>query len=113
MPSDADNARESSRGLACGTRSAMCAGRRGHHAMLEAMLDPALLAPETVRPLRRREYEQLVELGVFENERIELLRGQLVTMSPQGAPHSSITARIAQYLIRRLDDTYEVRSHSP
>ena len=77
------------------------------------MLDPAVLAPETVRPLMRREYERMVELGMFEDERIELLRGQLVTMSPQGAPHSTITARLAQWLSRRLDDRYDVRAHSP
>lgn len=77
------------------------------------MLDPALLAPETLRPLRRREYEQLVDLGAFEDERVELLRGQLVTMSPQGASHATVTARLAQYLIRMLDDSFDVRSHSP
>ncbi|MBA3457477.1 MAG: Uma2 family endonuclease [Deltaproteobacteria bacterium] len=77
------------------------------------MLDPALLAPEKVRPLLRREYEQLVELGVFEDERVELLRGQLVTMSPQGASHATVTARLAQYLIKMLDDAFDVRSHSP
>ncbi|MBA3392456.1 MAG: Uma2 family endonuclease [Deltaproteobacteria bacterium] len=77
------------------------------------MLDPAVLAPETLRPLRRREYEQLVELGTFDDERVELLRGQLVTMSPQGASHATVTARIAQHLIRALDDSFDVRSHSP
>lgn len=82
--------------------------------MLDPMLDPKLLAPEKVRPLMRREYERLVELGVFEDERIELLRGQLVTMSPQGAPHSTITARLAQHFSRKLDiDEYDVRAHSP
>lgn len=81
--------------------------------MLDPMLDPVLLAPEKVRPLLRHEYERLVELGAFEDERVELLRGQLVTMSPQGAPHSTITARIAQRLIRALDRSFEVRSHSP
>jgi Uma2 family endonuclease len=77
------------------------------------MLDPQLLAPERVRPLLRREYERLVELGVFEDERIELLRGQLVVMSPQGEWHSTITARIHEMLLRSLDESFDVRSHSP
>ncbi len=81
--------------------------------MLEAMLDPVVLAPETVRPLRRTEYERLVDLGVFEDERVELLRGQLVTMSPQGAPHSTVTAWLGQRFTRGLDETFEVRQHSP
>ena len=83
------------------------------HATLEEMLDPELLRPETIRPLSRREYDKLVELGVFEDERVELLRGVLVTMSPQGGPHAGIAAWFAQRLIRALDPSYDVRSHSP
>lgn len=78
------------------------------------MLDPAVLAPEKIRPLMRREYERLVELGVFEDQRIELLRGQLVEMSPQGEIHATVTARLAQLLGGALDiATYDVRAHSP
>lgn len=81
--------------------------------MLQAMLNPDLLAPETIRKLSRNEYDRLVDLGVFEDERIELLRGMLVTMSPQGAPHSSITGWFHEQLVRSLDRSYDVRSHSP
>jgi Uma2 family endonuclease len=85
--------------------------------MVEPMLDPELLEPERIvpraRPLSRRAYDALVAHGVFDDERIELLRGQLVTMSPQGDLHSTVTARLAQRLIRALDESYEVRSHSP
>jgi Uma2 family endonuclease len=83
------------------------------NAMVDPMLDPALLAPERVRPLRRREYERLVELGAFHDERVELLRGVLVEMSPQGIEHSGITAWFARRLGRALDLTFEVRAHSP
>jgi Uma2 family endonuclease len=78
------------------------------------MFDPALLRPERVRPLLRREYEKLVDLGVFEDERVELLRGVLVEMSPQGEPHSRISAWFAQRLIKALDlDRFDTRTHSP
>ncbi|MDX2090334.1 MAG: Uma2 family endonuclease [Kofleriaceae bacterium] len=78
------------------------------------MFDPALLAPERVRPLKRREYEELVELGVFGDERVELLRGVLVEMTPQGEPHARISAWFAQRLIKALSlARYEVRTHSP
>jgi len=43
-----------------------------------AVIDLAALAPERLRPLRRVEYERLVELGCFEDEKIELLDGSLV-----------------------------------
>ena len=81
--------------------------------MLLSMLDPELLAPEGIRKLSRLEYDRLVESGMFEDERIELLRGMLVTMSPQGVEHSGITAWFAQRLIRTLDETWDVRSHGP
>lgn len=79
------------------------------------MFDPALLAPpERVRPLKRREYEELIDLGVFDDERVELLRGVLVEMSPQGEPHARISAWFAQRLIKALSiERYEVRTHSP
>jgi Uma2 family endonuclease len=77
------------------------------------MFDPDILAPDGIRKLSRREYDKLVELGVFEDERVELLRGMLVTMSPQGGPHSAITAWLAQRLTRLLDESYDIRAHSP
>lgn len=83
------------------------------HATVDPMLDPELLQPETVRPLARREYDQLVELGVFEDERVELLRGVLVTMSPQGAAHSGLTAWFGKRIILATQGAYDVRMHSP
>jgi Uma2 family endonuclease len=84
--------------------------------MVNFMLDPRLVEPERVLPRRRmsrREYDRLVERGKFDDERIELLRGRLVTMSPQGDPHAMVAARLAQRLIRALDESYDVRVHSP
>jgi hypothetical protein len=56
--------------------------------MVELVLDPELLAPDKVvtraRLLSRREYDALVARGVFDDERIELLRGQLITHEPAG-----------------------------
>ena len=82
--------------------------------MLEPMLDPRLLFPERVRPLMRREYQALVDTGAFENERVELLHGMLVEMSPQGEPHARITAWLAHAIGTVLSiDAYDVRSPSP
>jgi Uma2 family endonuclease len=81
--------------------------------MLGSMFDLALLGPERVRPLRRREYQALVDRGMFADERVELLRGVLVEMSPQGEPHSRITAWLAHSFAGALDIArYDVRSHS-
>lgn len=70
--------------------------------------------PLRIRPLRRVEYDRLVELEVFDkDDKIELLRGALVEMSPQGSPHADCAAYLAQLLIRRLDARAHVRAHSP
>ena len=81
--------------------------------MLDFMLDFEALAPEAIRKLSRREYDKLVELGVFEDERVELLRGMLVTMSPQGEGHATITSWFAQQLGVMLGMDYDVRAHCP
>jgi len=83
------------------------------HGTLAAMFDLALLAPERLRPLRVREYDRLVEAGLFGDEHVELLGGVLVTMSPQGERHVLTSARIATLLIRQLSDAWLVTSHSP
>ncbi len=36
------------------------------------------------RPLSRAEYERMVDTGLFEDERVELLYGVVDTMSPKG-----------------------------
>ena len=67
------------------------------------MVDFGSLAQEAIRPLRRVEYEKMVELGLFEDERIELLAGVLVQMSPQGAAHA--------HAVRRLNELFIIALH--
>ena len=81
--------------------------------MLESMLDPSDLAPERIRPLSRREYDRMVDLGMFEDEHVELLRGMLVEMSPQGEHHGSVVAWFAQRLSIALGMSLQVRPALP
>jgi Uma2 family endonuclease len=81
--------------------------------MLQTMFDSDALSPDAIRKVSRGEYDRLVELGMFEDERIELLRGVLVTMSPQGAPHATISAWLLQRLAIALGMDFDVRGHSP
>jgi len=69
-------------------------------------------AAEVVRPLRRVEYDQLVKLGAFEDEYIELLDGELVAMSPIGPPHDSTVQRLTRLLILALEGRAAVRCQS-
>jgi len=71
------------------------------------------VAPERIRPLRRVEYETLVERGLFADARVELLCGALVEMTPQGPAHADAVARLAAALTHALPPDVIVRSHSP
>jgi Uma2 family endonuclease len=72
-----------------------------------------LIAPERLRMLRRAEYERMVDEGLFEDERIELLKGAIVEMSPQGAPHAAIVQRLTTRLVLALAGRAEVRIQLP
>jgi Uma2 family endonuclease len=69
--------------------------------------------PDRVRPLLRVEYDQLVQSGAFEDERVELLEGMLVTMTPQDAAHAYTVQRLAELLILALQGRAAVRVQSP
>jgi Uma2 family endonuclease len=69
----------------------------------------AATATEVTRPLRRVEYDKLVALGVFENERVELIEGELVTMSPIGAPHNFSVQALTELLVLALHGRAWVR----
>lgn len=77
------------------------------------MLDVTMIPPETIRPLSRAEYDRMVALGWFEDERIELLHGVLVRMSPQGPRHVSITRNLIELLVPALRKRAQVQSQAP
>jgi Uma2 family endonuclease len=61
-------------------------------------LDPKLLEPEQIRPLKRVEYDRLIDLGAFQDEKVELLYGTLVAMTPQGEAHALAVERLVTAL---------------
>src|SRR5262245_62361135 len=69
--------------------------------------------PHTLRHRTRVEYDQLVDLGVFEGEPLELIGGQLIVAEPKGTYHSSaVTA--ADYALRAaLPSGWIVRTQQP
>jgi Uma2 family endonuclease len=77
------------------------------------VLEPSQIAPEKPRPLKRVEYDQLVKMGVFENERVELLYGTLVAMSPQDPQHTSPIGRLTMLLAPALAGRAIVRVQCP
>src|SRR5512146_2117562 len=75
--------------------------------------EPLSFEPELVRPLKRSEYDRMVELGLFQDERIELIRGVLVRMSPQRAPHASTGRQLHDLLSARWQKRCPLRIRAP
>src|SRR5437868_4004558 len=71
------------------------------------------IEPELVRSIKRSEYDQMVELGMFQDERVELIRGVLVKMSPRLAPHASTVQKLTQLLMMQLQGRFSLRVQSP
>lgn len=49
------------------------------------------------------EYEQMIDAGIFgEEDRVELLDGEIVQMSPIGSRHAACVKRLTQLLVQQL-----------
>jgi len=60
------------------------------------------------------EYEQMAETGILtEADRVELIEGEIVGMSPIGARHAICVAVLTQYLVRQAPDDTLVFVQSP
>jgi Uma2 family endonuclease len=67
---------------------------------------------QSIRPLRRTEYDRLVEAGVFREERVELLYGMVLRMSPHGPAHDGVLQKLQELLFRALDRRAGLRIQS-
>ena len=65
------------------------------------------------RKLRRDEYDRMVMAGLLQRERVELVRGELVAMSPIGSAHSAVVRVLHERLARDLPPEWMVSSQQP
>ena len=72
-----------------------------------------MAATPTAHRFTRDEYYRMGEVGLFTNERVELLDGEIITMSPHNPPHAGITSRLASTLIQLLGSNFSVRVQAP
>jgi Uma2 family endonuclease len=77
------------------------------------VLDLALLTPERPRRITRAEYDRLVDEGFFDEERVELLRGVIIQMSPNNPPHASPVQLLTEALLPALVGRAHVRVQLP
>jgi Uma2 family endonuclease len=59
------------------------------------------------------EYHRMVETGILDDRHVELLRGEIVEMSPEGAPHAYCSDEAGEYLDRLLGNRAKVRRTKP
>jgi Uma2 family endonuclease len=59
------------------------------------------------------EYHRLVETGLLDDKRVELLEGIIVDMAPEGMPHAVYCSESIKYLRTLLGDRAEVREAHP
>lgn len=59
------------------------------------------------------EYHQMIAAGILDNRRVELLRGEIVEMSPEGEPHAYFSSEAGEYLIKLLGELAMVRLDKP
>lgn len=68
---------------------------------------------ERQRPLRRDEYERMIDAGFFRDERVELIQGVVFEMSPQNAPHAYAIQILNRLLLPALLGRADVRVQLP
>ncbi len=62
----------------------------------------------------REAYDRAVEAGTFgDGDRIELIEGELVTMTPQGSRHAAVATRVATRLAAAFGSECHVRTQMP
>jgi Uma2 family endonuclease len=69
--------------------------------------------PLTLRRWKRAEYDRLVDLGVLEDDPIELIGGQLVVAEPKGEYHSSAIGAVDYAVRAALPPGWVVRIQLP
>jgi Uma2 family endonuclease len=59
------------------------------------------------------EYHRMIAAGILDDRHIELLKGEIVEMPPEGEPHAYFSSEAAEYLIQLLGNRATVRPSKP
>ena len=70
-------------------------------------------AAPTVHRFTRDEYYRMAAAGLFRDERVELLDGEIITMSPKLTPHAFAVNQLMYELVTKLGSTAIVRVQDP
>ncbi len=59
------------------------------------------------------EYHSMIQVGLLDNRQVELLKGEIVEMSPEGEAHAYFSSEAEEYLRKLLGDRVTIRSGKP
>ncbi len=59
------------------------------------------------------DYHRMIAAGILNDRRVELLKGEIVEMSPSGEPHAYFSSEAGEYLSRLLGDRAMIRQGNP
>ena len=59
------------------------------------------------------EYHSMIEVGLLDNRRVELLKGKIIEMSPEGEAHAYFSSEAEDNLRSLLGDRATIRSGKP
>ncbi|MBD1822809.1 Uma2 family endonuclease [Cyanobacteria bacterium FACHB-DQ100] len=67
----------------------------------------------TIAKWTLEEYHRMIEAGILDDRRVELLRGEIVEMPPEGEPHAFDSNQAFKYLLNLLEGLADVRGAKP
>ena len=59
------------------------------------------------------EYHRIIAAGILDHRRVELLKGEIVEMAPEGEAHAYFSSEAGDYLSRLLGDRALIRAAKP
>lgn len=59
------------------------------------------------------EYHRMIDAGILSDHQVELLKGEIIEMSPEGIPHAYLSDRAAKYLQELLRGKAAIREGKP
>ena len=59
------------------------------------------------------DYHRMIDSGVLDDKHVELIRGDIIEMAPEGTPHASRSASAGEYLTMLLIEQAQIRQAHP
>jgi Uma2 family endonuclease len=73
----------------------------------------ALPRPPRARRFTRAEFHRMSAEGYFENQRVELLDGEIIEIAPQNEPHVGVISQLIRIMTPALPADLELRCQAP